>query len=325
MMARHKVKSKKKSLNNEMSKYLEIFRRDCELRGMTHTSILTYLSAVRIFLNYLTSRKLRIKDVSKQVLKDYVGHLQKQDLSYKTLGYNFTSISAFFELLVFEGTVHSNPVLGVRKRYLRRYKNGEGFKDEKRRIISVREMKRLVLSTNSPRDRAVIMLLAKTGVRRGELLRMDVDDLNLDAYSIKLKPTAKRTNRLVFFDDEARKCLLKWLNKRKRCKASESNALFIGDRGKRLNRNHVYDIVVRHAVKVGLHDPSSDRLEEHFTPHCCRHWFTTHLMRSGMPREHVQELRGDVRPDAVDIYYHIDPEDLKKSYLRHIPRLGLFN
>ncbi|MDH4123318.1 MAG: tyrosine-type recombinase/integrase [Thermoplasmata archaeon] len=323
MKDKRKGRFRIRSLNNEMSEYLEIFRKDCELRGMTHASILTYLSAVRIFLNYLKSRKLRIKDVNKRVLKEYVGHLQKQNLSYKTLGYNFTSISAFFELLLFEGKVSSNPVTGVRKRYLRRYKNGEGFKDEKRRIITVREMKRLVLSTNSPRDRAIIMLLAKTGVRRGELLRMDVDDLDLDAYSIKLKPTAKRTNRLVFFDEEARKCLLKWLNKRKRYIASASNALFIGNRGERLNRNHVYDIVVRHAVKVGLHDPSSDRLEEHFTPHCCRHWFTTYLMRSGMPREHVQELRGDVRPDAVDIYYHIDPEDLKKSYLKHIPRLGI--
>jgi integrase/recombinase XerD len=46
-------------------------------------------------------------------------------------------------------------------------------------------------------------------------------------------------------------------------------------------------------------------------------------MRSGMPREHVQELRGDVRSEAVDIYYHIDPEELRKSYLAHIPKLGI--
>jgi integrase/recombinase XerD len=46
-------------------------------------------------------------------------------------------------------------------------------------------------------------------------------------------------------------------------------------------------------------------------------------MRAGMPREHVQELRGDARPDAIDIYYHIDPEELRKSYLAFMPKLGL--
>ena len=42
-----------------------------------------------------------------------------------------------------------------------------------------------------------------------------------------------------------------------------------------------------------------------------------------MPREHVQELRGDARMEAMDIYYHIDEEELRKSYLAHIPQLGL--
>jgi len=42
-----------------------------------------------------------------------------------------------------------------------------------------------------------------------------------------------------------------------------------------------------------------------------------------MQREHIQELRGDSRPDAIDIYYHIDPEDLRLAYLAFIPKLGL--
>ena len=104
---------------------------------------------------------------------------------------------------------------------------------------------------------------------------------------------------------------------------SECHALFITESGGRLNKNHVYQIVVSNAQRIGLHNPTSEKLEDHFTPHCCRHWFTTHLRRAGMPREHIQMLRGDARPEAMDIYYHIDPEDLRKSYLAHIPQLGL--
>jgi len=147
--------------------------------------------------------------------------------------------------------------------------------------------------------------------------------VDIDACSIKLKPAAKRSNRLVFFDKETKICLLSWLRSRKRLEKPNSQALFISKYGRRVDRNKIYEIVVENAIKAGLHNPLSDKLEDRFTPHCCRHWFTTHLMRSGMPREHVQELRGDARSDAVDIYYHIDPEDLRKSYLKHIPKLGI--
>jgi integrase/recombinase XerD len=42
-----------------------------------------------------------------------------------------------------------------------------------------------------------------------------------------------------------------------------------------------------------------------------------------MPRGYIKELRGDKRRDAMDIYDHIDGEELRKSYLAHIPSLGL--
>jgi integrase/recombinase XerD len=306
-----------------IGKYLERFRKDCELRGMSHASTLSYLSAVRMFAAYLRGTGVSIPDVDKQVLRNYVGHIQARKLSFKTLTYDFAALSAFYEMLVFEGDIRGNPVTGVRKRYLRRYKNGNGLFREGRKLISVEEMATLVKSTKSARERAVLIMLAKTGVRRGELVRMDLDDLDMEGCSVTLKPTAKRTNRLLFFDEEAKGCLAEWLKEREKLAKPESEALFLSNRGLRLDRNRIHGIVVMHATVVGLHDPDSERLEDHFTPHCCRHWFTTHLMRSGMPREHVQELRGDVRGNAIDIYYHIDPEELRRSYLAHIPKLGI--
>jgi len=58
-------------------------------------------------------------------------------------------------------------------------------------------MSRLVNSILDPRDKAIVLLLAKTGMRRGELLRIDVDDINWEDCSINLKPTPKRSNRVV--------------------------------------------------------------------------------------------------------------------------------
>jgi integrase/recombinase XerD len=143
--------------------------------------------------------------------------------------------------------------------------------------------------------------------------------------SIVLKPTHKRSNRTVFFDYECALVLNQWLQKREHLADPENKALFVSykNRKKRLNRNGVAYMFVRWAKLAGLHNPKSDRIEDQFTLHCCRHWYTTHLRRAGMPREYIKWLRGDAISDAMDIYYHIDPEDVRKSYLAHVPKLGI--
>jgi integrase/recombinase XerD len=110
---------------------------------------------------------------------------------------------------------------------------------------------------------------------------------------------------------------------KRRIKKDDQEALFISSEGMRLARQGVVNVVTKAAERVALHDPNSSRLEDHFTPHCCRHWFTTYLIRSGMPRDFVKELRGDARREAIDIYNHIDKKELKESYLAHIPQLGI--
>jgi integrase/recombinase XerD len=102
-----------------------------------------------------------------------------------------------------------------------------------------------------------------------------------------------------------------------------SSALFLNAEGDRLNRSGVYNLVTEAAKRAGLHNPVSDRLEDHFSPHCCRHWYCTHLFRAGMRREFIKELRGDSRRDAFDLYNHIDLKELKEAYLACIPQLGI--
>ena len=189
--------------------------------------------------------------------------------------------------------------------------------------MSIEEMSRLVNSILDPRDKAIVLLLAKTGIRRGELLRIDVDDINWEECSIRLKPTPKRSNRIVFFDEECALVLRRWLKVREKLNP-KTKALFISYQTlERLSRNGVWNAVVKYAKRLGFHNPDSPRLEDHFGPHCFRHWFTTWLLRNGMPREYVKELRGDKRGEAVDIYHHIDKEDLRRAYLACIPKLGV--
>jgi len=184
-------------------------------------------------------------------------------------------------------------------------------------------MARMITSTMNIRDRAILFMLAKTGMRRNELITLDVADVDLIENSIKLKPTAKRSNRTLFMDDECSYALRRWLKIRNEENRKTGPALFLNQEGERLQRRGVSDVVYSAAARVGLHKPESKRIEEHFSPHCMRHWFTTHLRRAGMRREFIQELRGDSRREAIDIYDHIDLKELKEAYLAAIPQLGI--
>ena len=72
-----------------------------------------------------------------------------------------------------------------------------------------------------------------------------------------------------------------------------------------------------------MHNAKSAKAKEHFNVHSCRHWFTTWLRRNGMDRDAIMILRGDRRKDSMSIYDHFTKEELRKSYLAHIPQLGV--
>jgi len=301
---------------------IEAYYEDCELKGMSQGAIRRYKTSVLIYNDFLVQGGRSLTEADKDELRDFLRYLrQERKVKHKTIENYFSALSSLYEFLVFEGYVIKNPVLAVRKRYLRQYKSDNGAAST-RKLITVVEMKMLVDSVLDIRDKAIIALFAKTGIRRDELVTIDLEDINWLEQSITLKPKRKRSNRVVFFDDETGRILKRWIRLRER-REPKTNALFIGERGGRLERNGVYIAVTKHAERVGLHNPDSDKMEDHFSPHCCRHWFTTHMRKAGMKREFIQELRGDRRRDAIDIYDHIDKEELREAYLAHIPQLGI--
>ena len=295
---------------------------DCRLRGYSPETIRSHRSNLRTIHRFLTRNGSGFTDVNKDTLRRLLDYLKNtRHVGSKTVESYYSALSSFYEYLVFEDLVHANPVPGFRKRYLTQYKNRQP--GAQRKLLSVEDMSRLINGTLEVRDRALMTVLAKTGVRRGELISMDVDDIDWEKGRIKLKGKNKRSNLYVYFDEETAVLLSRWLRVREGYTAPGEKALFVGDKGRRIGRNIVYRVVTGHAERLGFHDPASNRLEDHFSPHCFRHWFTTHLRRNGMSREFIKELRGDSRGEAIDIYDHIDHDELRKAYLAAIPRLGV--
>ena len=311
-------------IQGDLGAYIDGFMSYCSLRGMSPGTIEGYRSNMRIWKRFVDEKGI-VPGTGRKHLEAFLGFLRNErKYSPATVKGYFAALSTFYKYLIYEDVVDKNPVLIVREHFLRTYKkNGASNGDVPRKVPTTDELAAMVRSILDARDRAIVMLFAKTGVRRQELINMDASDINWEEGSITLKDTfAKRTNHVVFFDEECARTLRGWIRVRERY-YSGIPALFIGARGGRLKRRGVFDAVAKHAEKAGLHDPTSKSKEDHFGPHSLRYWFTHTLLQAGMRREMVQELRGDVRREAVDIYDRIPREELRSAYLTFMPELGI--
>jgi len=301
---------------------LHLYKEDCKLRGLTDKSIRSYASEIKIFMIFLDSNKYNIFDINNTVLEDFLKYLRfERNSSQSRIENYFSALSSLYDFLLYKDRVDKNIILSFRRRFLKRYKSDKP--PSTRKIISVEEMSLLLNSIVSLRDKTIAVLLAKTGIRRSELEAIELSDINFDEGSILLKFFKKRSNRLVFFDEETSVILKKWLHRRKEIVNDGVTALFISDFGNPICRSGVYNAVVKWTKKAGFYVTSSANMEDHFSTHNYRHWFTTHLRRNGMPRAFIKELRGDRQREAIDIYDHIDRNELRKAYLSAIPQLNL--
>lgn len=296
---------------------MEIIRgylKDCEVRGLTHQTVLTYKTNIIEFL-------ARNPDPTQVMLVDLIKHLERlrnRNLRGSTLKCHFAAISSLYDYLIFIGKAQTNPILPFRRRYLARIKETiEG--ENTRQLISIEQMCLLGGSAESILDLMIIVLLAKTGIRRGELLALKISDIYLEQGIIRLPDKAKRTNRLAFIDDEQREVLTEytaWRELHATC-----DWLMVTKHGGRIHKDYPGKVIKKLALKFRLHD-SSGPLCRRLTPHAFRHWFTTNLSRGNMKEVYIEWLRGDsISGKSWKRYNHIDPERVRVEYLKCIPKI----
>ena len=302
-------------MNNE--EHIQAFLDDGKIRGYTKSTIDGYR---RILRRYSTIYEGNIVEAGIKEFKRYLQYLtQEGNLSKRSIRHYFDVLGSFYDYLEFEEILDKNPYPRFRKKYLNSYKKNEDG-SPRRQIITVEQMSDLVSSIFDPRDKAIVMLYAKTGMRLNELISMDLKDIDWDKRIITVKKNGKRSNCKVLFDDEAERILKRWVKARENIK-TDNGALFVNySKNQRIHQSTVMNIATKYARRLGFHKDGG-RLDEKFTCHCTRHWFTTHLRRAGMTREYIKHLRGDSLTETMDIYNHIDFEELRESYDRCIPKL----
>ena len=160
---------------------------------------------------------------------------------------------------------------------------------------------------------AVLELLYATGIRVSELCGLDVDDLDRDRRLVRVLGKGNK-QRTVPVGAPAWRAVDAWLaGPRTALVTAESgSALFVGERGRRVDPRVVRRIVHR---ALSVVDGAPD-----LGPHGLRHAMATHLLEGGADLRSVQEILGHASLATTQIYTHVSNERLRSAYQQAHPR-----
>jgi integrase/recombinase XerC len=161
------------------------------------------------------------------------------------------------------------------------------------------------------RDRALLEILYGTGLRRGEVVGLNLDDLDLAERTVRIRG-GKGKDRLIPFGEEVAKALsayLDWIQPR-HCVSGET-ALFLSLHGERMKRGAVSLQLQRYGLELGI--PG-------VTPHALRRAVATHLLENGANIVDIKKLLGHEDINSTMTYTQVFPVELIRSHRRSHPR-----
>jgi integrase/recombinase XerC len=262
---------------------------------------------------FLTERGLRtLPQIDRTVLRSFFASLQSQGLARTTLARKRAAVRSFFRWAKRVGVVSADPTPGL-------YTTKQDRKLPK--FLRSQEIEALMLAPgDSPggmRDRAMLELLYASGLRAGELVKLDIADVDLETREVRVRSGKGAKERIALMGGAAHEAVMEYLQKGRpmlaaKCKRGSSSALFLNKLGDRLSDRGIRRTFDRYMTAVG------DRLK--ITPHVLRHSFATHLLEGGADLRVVQELLGHANLATTQIYTHVTTERLKSIHEAAHPR-----
>ena len=164
------------------------------------------------------------------------------------------------------------------------------------------------------RDAVIMELLYATGLRVGELVSLNMQDVDVSESYIRCMGKGSK-ERIVHLYPKALEELRRYLKTARIALLGHRRtepSLFVNHRGERLTRQWVWTILKTYAQKAGI--------TQNITPHTLRHSFATHLLQNGASLRHVQELLGHSSISTTQVYTHLTDGYVQKEYAKSHPR-----
>jgi len=282
-------------------------------RNSAPHTLRAYAADLAQFAAFLDERGIATPDrVDLSVLRAFLASLQPQQYARTTLARKQAALRAFFRWARRSGRIATDPTRGLLtprpERRLPRFLRPE----EVEALLSAPDA-----SPAGLRDRALLELLYASGLRAGEVVRLEVGDLDLTAEEVRVRHGKGRKERVALLGRAAVEALIDYLHRGRpalaaRARRGESRALLLNKYGERLSDRGVRRTFDKYVNVVGA------RLK--ITPHVLRHTFATHLLENGADLRAVQELLGHAHLATTQVYTHVTTQRLKTVYDATHPR-----
>lgn len=276
-------------------KLLEKFIAAKRIEGRTKPTLLYYESTIRHLLSDVPGSLLNF---TAEDIRDYLSDFQQKRQSSSVTVNNIRRIfSSFFSWLEQEDYIIKSPMRRIHK-----VKTGTRVKS----TISDEEMEILRDHCDNKRDLAMIDFLASTGIRVGELVRLNRTDINFNERECIVSGKGNK-QRIVYFNARAKTHLLNYLGER----TDENPALFV-------SLHQPTERLRISGVETRLRKLGRETGVMHVHPHKFRRTLATAAIDRGMPVEQVQRLLGHVKIDTTMQYAMVNQNNVKMSHRRYL-------
>ncbi len=277
------------------NRLLEIFLAAKLVEGCSAKTIKYYETTVKQLFRYMPKA---VKEYTTDDLRAYLAVFQKKHKSSKVTIDNIRRIfSSFFSWLEDEDFILKSPVRRIHK-----IKTGEQVKE----VISDENLERLRDNCTCPRDLAIIDMLASTGMRVGELVKLNRNDVNFTERECIVFGKGNK-ERVVYFNARAKLHLQEYLSTRR----DKNPALFVS-----LDKPHARLQIS--GVEMRLRDLGRTLKIPRIHPHKFRRTLATTAIDKGMPVEQVQTLLGHVKIDTTMRYAMVNQTNVKLSHRKFL-------
>lgn len=245
-------------------------------------------------------------EVTQHHVRHYIASRHRGGLAAKSLHRELSSLRGLFNFLIREQQLDCNPALGVRAPKVRRKLPVTLDADQVSRLLDIHDDSPVAI-----RDRAIMELFYSSGLRLAELVGLDLQDIDLKEQLVEVTGKGAKARRLPV-GKFAKQALQQWLAIRPQMAAQDEIALFVGVRGRRINRGTIQRQLNSWSIAQGA--------PRNVHPHLLRHSFASHLLESSGDLRAVQELLGHANISTTQIYTHLDFQHLAEVYDKAHPR-----
>ena len=281
--------------------------------GYKPLTINSNLTRLRTFLEYIRDhtsikdlRDIRYNDLVKykEYLNNYKSKYKNQLLKGKGKYYKFHAVRMLYRAMYVSELIIADPVEEI--------PNYNKLKEQEKQILAQEEMGTILDSINDPRDRAIFELAYSSGLRRGEIINLNYEDVDFENRLLHIRLGKFSKDRIVPISKVAVYYLKKYIP----VPRANGQPLFYGKYG-RLSKNNITNLFRRYLQKNNLY-------REGLSLHSIRHSISTHLLENGTNIRYVQELLGHENLETTVRYTHMLYEATRRIYKTYHPKENEF-